>query len=212
MTPQALKLCAACNIPTTQRCNRCQSARYCSKTCQKADWPTHKLLCASFSTFDTSSRPTDKHFKAVLFPVNGEEPRIIWLQHYLDATNSYELVNTSPFLDSYWRAFEAIEDSTALQRNLLPNPVVVTYNDNFMLDGSRVNSSVAKILSTKEGSYHSWRGPIIAYGKAGDNAYTMTHRDIDMNDFRHVTDYFLMNDYKPLEISVRLDGGLLVEM
>ena len=27
-------------------CGRCRFARYCSKQCQKADWPEHKLVCS----------------------------------------------------------------------------------------------------------------------------------------------------------------------
>jgi hypothetical protein len=29
-----------------KRCTRCMSRMYCSKACQRRDWPTHKLVCA----------------------------------------------------------------------------------------------------------------------------------------------------------------------
>ncbi|KAL1639781.1 hypothetical protein SLS58_007523 [Diplodia intermedia] len=72
-------LCTVCNKANARLCSRCKSACYCSATCQRADWPTHKLLCAAFSTFDVSSRPTDEHLRAILFPVDGEKPKFIWL-------------------------------------------------------------------------------------------------------------------------------------
>src|SRR4051812_40903427 len=28
-------------------CTKCGIARYCTKECQKRDWPTHKLLCVA---------------------------------------------------------------------------------------------------------------------------------------------------------------------
>lgn len=37
--------CAVCGLPTTSRCAGCQRSTYCSKECQKADWPSHKREC-----------------------------------------------------------------------------------------------------------------------------------------------------------------------
>lgn len=34
--------CALCQKPATLRCARCQSGWYCSKECQRSDWPSHK--------------------------------------------------------------------------------------------------------------------------------------------------------------------------
>lgn len=33
-----------------QKCDRCQTARYCSKECQLRDWPTHKRKCSILAT------------------------------------------------------------------------------------------------------------------------------------------------------------------
>jgi uncharacterized C2H2 Zn-finger protein len=37
------------DFPTLLRCGRCQAARYCSRECQKQDWPSHKSVCARLS-------------------------------------------------------------------------------------------------------------------------------------------------------------------
>lgn len=36
-----------CGGPPTYKCRRCQSKKYCSKTCQERDWPLHKLQCTN---------------------------------------------------------------------------------------------------------------------------------------------------------------------
>jgi len=40
-------LCVQCCsiVPKTRLCNGCKGVRYCSKQCQKGDWPRHKLVC-----------------------------------------------------------------------------------------------------------------------------------------------------------------------
>lgn len=40
------RVCLTCGKGCTMTCSRCQDAPYCSKTCQKKDWPRHKMTCA----------------------------------------------------------------------------------------------------------------------------------------------------------------------
>ena len=37
--------CYKCGKPSTQKCSRCNIARYCCKDCQVSHWPTHKKAC-----------------------------------------------------------------------------------------------------------------------------------------------------------------------
>lgn len=39
--------CASCGKPASLRCARCKKVHYCSKECQKADWPSHKRVCVA---------------------------------------------------------------------------------------------------------------------------------------------------------------------
>lgn len=47
MSSHHSSVCAYCNkISTTfKRCSSCKKVRYCSKDCQKNDWPSHKNEC-----------------------------------------------------------------------------------------------------------------------------------------------------------------------
>ena len=46
---------ASCN--KLLKCQRCDAARYCSKACQKADWPAHKLECKILANLSESEEP-----------------------------------------------------------------------------------------------------------------------------------------------------------
>jgi hypothetical protein len=67
-----------CDERDSPRCSRCKGAYYCNKGSQKRDWRTHKLLCEDFSSFDVSTRPSANHFRAIVFPVDEEKPKLIW--------------------------------------------------------------------------------------------------------------------------------------
>ncbi|XP_072121245.1 N-lysine methyltransferase SMYD2-like [Mobula birostris] len=41
------------------KCGRCKLAFYCNVTCQKADWPMHKLECSSLSKFGQNWNPSE---------------------------------------------------------------------------------------------------------------------------------------------------------
>jgi len=51
LTPHRLLVrCANCDkkeksVKEFKKCTRCNSVYYCSKACQKANWPSHKITC-----------------------------------------------------------------------------------------------------------------------------------------------------------------------
>jgi hypothetical protein len=201
----ATGLCTACNKSNARFCNRCKSARYCSTACQHDDWPTHQLLCATFSRFDALSRPTDEHFRAILFPVDNKKPKVIWLRCEWcdndeddDTGGRYQSPVVEPFLGlNAFPRHAPIQYNPALKRRLL-DTIYVCHRDAFLIDGSPANNSVAGITATKPEQFHDWRGLIIAYGMVGLGVDQTACKDLDMNDFRHITDYFLAYDYNPV--------------
>ena len=38
-------LCTICNNTATKWCSQCHGSKYCSKECQKKDWPQQKKYC-----------------------------------------------------------------------------------------------------------------------------------------------------------------------
>jgi hypothetical protein len=39
------KQCLECEKPCTKRCRQCRSVYYCSRKCQRTDWPIHRHVC-----------------------------------------------------------------------------------------------------------------------------------------------------------------------
>jgi len=198
-SPDALTFCIGCNKSKTSLCSWCKSACYCSGACRDADWHIHKLLCVTFPNFDASSRPTDESIRAFLFPVDEEKPIIIWL-HCEWSDDDDDTKYQHPYAEirsllgpDAFLAHATIQYNPVLKREL-SDTIYICYRDTFLIDGSKRNNSIASIIATKPGWYHDWRGPIIAYGRGG---HTIACKDLDMNDFRHVTDFFLSYGYRP---------------
>ncbi|KAI8944556.1 hypothetical protein F4801DRAFT_571314 [Xylaria longipes] len=192
---EASNSCIICNKPNSLRCGRCKSVSYCSKLCQRGDYPVHKLLCASFLNFDMTTRPTREHIRAVLFPVDKKKPELIWLHcKWVDMEDPFDrrwqCPNTEPFLNEHGPIHVPIQYNSVLARHL-PNTVCVSYRDTFLVDGSVRNASILVITGAIPGLHYDWCGPIIAYGKVGPGLDPQECRDIDMNDFRHIADYFV---------------------
>lgn len=66
-------LCAMCNTPTTNTCSTCKGTHYCSKICQKSDWPLHKLCCKVYSMF-TLDTGVMNVVRSILFPSEDAKP------------------------------------------------------------------------------------------------------------------------------------------
>ena len=48
------KPCVVCKTTTASKCAGCGDVNYCSSTCQKKDWRSHKLTCSRASTAPTT--------------------------------------------------------------------------------------------------------------------------------------------------------------
>jgi hypothetical protein len=201
-----LQLCnsAVCDKKNAKHCARCLCTSYCSTKCQQDDWKTHKLLCASFTAFAATNRPTSDHRRAVLFNQDKKKPEFIWLRRKwirdIDVDgDGYHILETAEIIgDDTLEKHSPIQYNTRLKR-ALPNTINIIYRDTFLVDGSRPNKSVASVTATQPGEYHDWRGLIIAHADLGQGLHSTGWKDFDMIDFRHVNDYFLSYAYTPPE-------------
>lgn len=195
-------LCTFCDKHGAHLCGRCESVRYCSEECQKADWPIHKLLCKAFSDFDVSTRETSKHFRAFSFPIN-EKPKVIWIHCERDS-DGYQQAQTDSLPGvEHGLGHTPIQYNGRLGREL-PDTLYICARDTFLIDGSMPNKGVGAIMASQPGGKrYYWRGPFVAYGKRGLDMDQRECRDLDMKDFRHLADFFLEANNEPILITWR---------
>jgi hypothetical protein len=114
-----------------------------------------------------------------------------------DTGESYEIVNPDPYLgvDRPFRDTMYIEHNPVRDRNLGSGmayfkegySIAVIFRDNFLKDGSAMNKSLLKSVSTSGIPPYSWRGPIVALRVSPPEFY----QDITLVDFRHIIDYMI---------------------
>ena len=59
------KTATAANLASLKACAKCKTTQYCGRDCQKADWKTHKKVCAKV-LLRPSSRPMPNTAAATL--------------------------------------------------------------------------------------------------------------------------------------------------
>ncbi len=178
--------CLVCNVRFAGLCGRCRSVRYCSEECLAADRKTHKVLCRPFASFDLSTRPSEDHYLAIFFPVDGERPELVWLEAISFGEGSKPLVNIEPFIgDRILEPSYRLCYNPVLKRDL-SDTVILAYRDLHHEAGSKPNKSIAAVVCPPEG-YH-WHGPLLAFSWVGSDLDSPKSRDITLTDFRHAAD------------------------
>jgi hypothetical protein len=178
--------CAMCTKICDTRYERCRAIRYCSKECQKADRPVHKLLCATFiSRFSNAQRPDSNHIRCIYFLVDKNAPRFVWLLYTRLENNKIDVDTRGLSRVSITLEFPPqphINEST-LQRRLLGKVIISGLNLKSM--------PYSKILRRiHKGMIKGIIFPMLSYGKQFVNGKCGDATDLDLTDFRELVDFF----------------------
>jgi hypothetical protein len=188
------QLCSICSQQASNVCQSCHCSRYCSKDCQKLDWPSHKLICKAFK--DASDPPSPDHYRGVFFDVRGPKPTFVWLHQTIleehDAIGArftirigYDKVpgcTTPPFDQGKQLEYMySLTKNWVLDRTHTPIEVLGRLGPRDADDGLRrltgpLNNSVTKIDPEL---IEFIAGPLLFYGKL---------HHLDTTSFRHIVD------------------------
>jgi len=162
--------CAICNgSANTKLCASCHSIPYCSRECQKADWPLHKTICKGLTTLPP--RPSPSHKLAILFPVDSKEPQLIWIncENRIDDDDGFaweradidSVLETKGVDPTYGTFPERKQITRNAPRGIdLSHTVTVICREAFLIDGSTPNICIRQ--TTRGKMTHNWCGPIVA--------------------------------------------------
>lgn len=188
---QTESICAVCSHEGSKRCISCGQANYCSKKCQRNDWNTHKLLCASMKDFLTA--PVEDVKRAIFFPADEDAPRFVWVRCPWNPDDGYETAHTGGLLDPDAAPSHVLTwPENELRNRPFQHVIQFVSRDAFLTDGSVKNRSLGK--ATGGTLPYDWRGPIIALARKGKSPTLTSYDDVTMHDFRDIVDFFSIYD------------------
>ncbi|KAF7557066.1 hypothetical protein G7Z17_g973 [Cylindrodendrum hubeiense] len=185
--------CADCRPDITEMVNK-SSVKYC-------------IMCNHFARITDSSRPTDKHFRVIIFPPEASQPKFCWAS----VNNSNELVVRHLTIDK-WKT-----DMKARYKQLDVDLEMYALSRDFTMKGKRFGHGIRitswqpplgstghlegfnETILSLSGTLSSRKyGPAVVFSYNLDSNFEYKDMDdITTGDFRHVIDYFHNSDWNP---------------
>ncbi|ORY67767.1 uncharacterized protein BCR38DRAFT_428100 [Pseudomassariella vexata] len=157
-----IRQCAVCWLPGTL-CTQCKSASYCSKTCQKADWPSHQLLCKAITRQGT--RPTPAHKRALYFPAERRQPEFFWVEcphdDYPDDPGMPDILSIQAYVGAPHYASEKVRLNPRLGRF---SPRMVEFFGANPMPKKMGNRSLRAACKAYGSVRRGWEGPLVVLG------------------------------------------------
>ncbi|KAF2503385.1 hypothetical protein BU16DRAFT_39086 [Lophium mytilinum] len=184
--PAELQSCIICRKKPARLCATCRSCSYCSKKCQKEDWPTHKFLCKAYSN---ESRPTAQHKRAILFTEENERPSLIWVHCTDYPDEGVETADLSPYMEDLAPSVSVVHFNHRLNQVLEDD--IIVYNLDDYLSESKPTRSLYRATAPLGFPAVQWRGPIMVMRKVGRGSDAIYSTDMTLADYRNILDYFV---------------------
>lgn len=195
--------CRMCSSKASKYCGTCKAMSYCSKSCEKADRPVHKLLCTPNPHPELWVDGGERACYGILFPENEHAPRFVGFNGR-DPGSRFQYMGSyynHPFqqiLDIQSEQTLTITGNSLRSRTRWNDKIELHYNDFSPADRSRNNLSIRTVTGGR--TAQPWRGPLLAVklpvvapGKG------FLYLNMDMIDFRDVVD--LLSTFPTMNIN-----------
>lgn len=210
--------CSMCTSTTSLFCTTCNAITYCSKTCEKADWALHKLICKVPSPSTQSI-----YYNGILFREKDQAPEFVTFGGSYQSSRYDDDEEGEGYYDysSYSRYSEyhparqllrfvqpagtlTITGNALRLRSRSNHSIEIYYNDKTPSDGSRLNYSI--LAATSGRTMQSWHGPLLAVKVETPVSQAPNERprpplylDMDLLDLRDVVD--LLSTFPAVDIN-----------
>lgn len=213
--------CSMCSSTTSTYCTKCKCITYCSKICEKADWPLHKLVC---NPLRASEYPL-----GIQFLEKAQSPQFVTFSMRSQRVSSndssdedeYDEMNYQGYIE--YGGFHPARQMLGFQREvgtltvtgnaLRSRPpsnhkIVLYYCATPPTDGSHLNQSI--LAATNGRVVQNWHGSLLAVKVAlpaiqppeqsKSPAYSRpTYLSLSMVDLRDIVDF--LSTYPAVNIS-----------
>ncbi|KAG0613131.1 hypothetical protein M758_6G079100 [Ceratodon purpureus] len=194
----AQQQCNMCSNPSKGHCKVCKCSSYCSTECQKADWPVHKILCNQLPKFATP--PNEAARRGIYFPVDSLTPEFVWVETQWIPPDEYEIgfekiKQKSLYLGKDLEGKEPLANYIHVYGNVIrsrerQDKLTICMRDTALIDGSKPNRSIARVLRGDATFYGPWSGGMLAMKLPTLERDPASFVHMDTVDFRDVVDTF----------------------
>ena len=167
--------------------------------CSDADGHVHDLLCDDFAALTLATKPSEGHILGIFFPADEVYPELVWIacrwktvSHSEGDFQEVQVPDIEPWVKE--GGLEKRVGFSYILNRRLPGMLAVAYNSKEHAESQPskcINMASVSDLSRQD----KWRGNFLAHGLKviGRNEATCC-RDLDMNDFRHIVNWFLTSE------------------
>ena len=194
--------CIMCNGKPARLDQSCKSVHYCSKSCQKADWTRHKLLCRDFAT--TKDRPTDKHRLAILFKPEDTKPSLVCVECERKVNREGPFEDSTFFNGDYSMSPVLVRRNPRRNRDLANTVKIWSRNWMSFRYEAGLNQSLENVIRAPKRIVPHFTGPLLVMQTKEPRKNPKFYGDIIMEDYGNALDF--LAGYGSEGITMPLDG------